>query len=692
LGSGSSGNDKRSNSGWSKGGRGIVALLVLAALVVPASSAAHSASKTDWGNPRSTANVPASLLAQAQANPQELFPVIVEGTGGWNSSSLAQNVANWAAHSESRLVNAANQAAASFQQDQATASTLTTQATQAQQNAGLAQAFAAATAIRPGHTATNAARAAAAAAAQAAAAKAAAAAQAAHAAQVAQTGVAQAQAADNSAQAAFGTEANSIVDNHLKNAFTAITADAISLTGEQIVGLASHGSNILSITPDLPVAAQAEMSADDSPSPSALIATDPNPVPDASMWPSTSDVTPLWNATDPNTGAITGPAPQAPAIAIVDSGVDASNPDFGGRVVASVDLSSLDPNETGDQEGHGTMVAGIAAGSSSDYPSVAQNAPIVDVHTADANGESLTSDVIAACDWILANKDKYDIRVANFSMAGNMPTSFQYDPLDQAVESLWFNGIVVVAAAGNEGTGNGPVDMSAAPGNDPFIITVGAVDQNETSDPSDDTVPWWSAYGYTDDGFSKPDIAAPGRYMVGPVPMNSTLATAAPDRIVAPGYMWMSGTSFAAPVVAGAAAQILALHPDWTPDEVKGAMMLTAAYLPNDTEQAAGVGEIDAASAASLPFDPPNPNENLEAFVTTDPTTGQPVFDSAAWASAVQSDAAWSSAAWASAAWGSAAWNSAAWASAAWSSSVFTANTTSAMQSLASWSSSTFAP
>ncbi len=142
----------------------------------------------------------------------------------------------------------------------------------------------------------------------------------------------------------------------------------------------------------------------------------------------------------------------------------------------------------------------------------APNAPLVNVRTANANGESLTSDVIAAADWILTHKDQYNIKVVNFSMAGGTPTTFRFDPLDQAVEKLWFGGVTVVAAAGNFGTGNGGVDMSMAPGNDPFVITVGAVDQHQTGDPSDDTIPSWSAYGYSADGFSKPDLVAPGRY------------------------------------------------------------------------------------------------------------------------------------------------------------------------------------
>ncbi len=509
---------------------------------------------------------------------------------------------------------------------------------------------------------------------------------------------------------------------------------------------------------------------------------------DAQMWTATADISPLWSNIDPNTGEDLGPAPQAPAIAFIDSGIDATDTtDFGSRVIASVDFCSLctdttvshlaraasddpgstapadpgstapadpgstapadpgstapadpgstapadpgstapadpgstapadpgstapaDPGSTApaapsdssatpaqvagvpqDLEGHGTMVAGVAAGASPDYPGVAQNAPLVSVRVANANGESLESDIIAAADWILANKDTYGIKVVNISMAGTSPTSFQFDPLDQAVERLWFAGLTVVAAAGNFGTGSA-VDMSAAPGNDPFIITVGAVDQNQSSDPSDDTIAPWSAYGYTADGFSKPDVAAPGRYMIMPVPMGTTIPNTVPDRVVEPGYMWMSGTSFAAPVVAGAAAQILARHPDWTPDEVKGALMLSAAYLQNVDWQAAGVGEIDAAGAASLDFPPPNPNENLDAFVSNDPTTGQPVFDSAAWASTVSSDAAWSSAAWSSAAWASAAWASAAWASAAWSSAAWSSGVNAAMESLGTYTEATY--
>ena len=339
----------------------------------------------------------------------------------------------------------------------------------------------------------------------------------------------------------------------LRRKFSAIDGVAATLTGRQILRLAKW-RGISAITPDTTLRSTGYENAE--------------------MWRQTSNLQQL--SVPPGTGAL----PQAPAIAIIDSGIDATrSADFGARVVASVNVSSRAPGATGDQQGHGTMVAGVAAGASALYPGGAPNAQLVDVRTADANGESLASDVIAGIDWILAHRAQYGIRVVNLSMVGDAQTSFLSDPLNKAVERLWFSGIVVVAAAGNSGTGTGEVDMSSAPGNDPFVITVGAIDQAQTSATGDDFVAPWSSYGHTVDGFAKPELSAPGRYLVMPVPAASTIATALPDRVVAPGYMWMSGTSFAAPVVAGAAAQLLARHPNWTPDEVKGALMQTARAL-----------------------------------------------------------------------------------------------------------------
>ena len=209
------------------------------------------------------------------------------------------------------------------------------------------------------------------------------------------------------------------------------------------------------------------------------------------------------------------------------------------------------------------------------------------------------------------------------------------------------------------------------------MITVGAADVSGTVSTADDFNAPWSAYGSTPDGFAKPELGAPGRSMNGAVPATAAIYAQHPERVVAPGYMWMSGTSFAAPVVAGIAADLLALHPTWTPDQIKGALMLTAAPTSATTgAYALGVGEVQATAAAAV-VTPPNPNAGLDGFVVSDPNGGL-VFDAASWSSAAQASASWNSASWSSASWSSASWSSASWSSASWS---------SASWSSASWSS-----
>src|SRR5439155_22088292 len=186
-----------------------------------------------------------------------------------------------------------------------------------------------------------------------------------------------------------------------------------------------------------------------------------------------------------------------------------------------------------------------------------------------------------------------------------------FDPLDQAVEKLWLNGVVVVAAAGNYGTDPVPSGVLFAPGNDPFVITVGATDIGNGNGAGDDSVAPWSAYGYTPDGFSKPDVGAPGRYMVGPVPVGAALTQMKPANVVSPGYMQLSGTSFSGPVVSAAAAMLIAKHPTWTPDQVKGALMVTASPEPGAAPGALGVGNVDLAKQRTYAKTPPNPNAGL---------------------------------------------------------------------------------
>lgn len=373
------------------------------------------------------------------------------------------------------------------------------------------------------------------------------------------------------------------------------------------------------------------------------------------LWTKETGVERLWSG------------PQAPTIAVVDSGVDTSRLDFSSRVLTQVSfVSSGNPNSAGDGRGHGTFVAGIAAGSAPGYAGAAPNAPLVSLDVFDDSGSGRTSDVIAAVDWIYQNAGAYNIRVVNLSLHTGRAGRFHEDPLNRAVEKLWFAGIVVVAASGNYGKADGPSGVGYSPGNDPFIITVGAVDIGGTHKLGDDQQASWSAYGPTPDGFWKPEICAPGRYMVGPVPMSSTLAAQRPEKIKTEGYMELSGTSFAAPIISGVAAQLLARSPLLTPDQVKGVLMRRVRPVPQGDPRACGVGQINAVKTATDLAAPANPNGALNVFTTVQ-LDGTRAFDAVAWSDAVALNSAWDTVAWSDVAWSDAAWSNVAWSDIAWS-------------------------
>jgi serine protease AprX len=379
------------------------------------------------------------------------------------------------------------------------------------------------------------------------------------------------------------------------------------------------------------------------------------------LWTTASGVKPLWD-NRPATGQ------KMPTIAIVDSGIEKNRADFdmGARVLDEVVITQLKPNSAGDGRGHGTFVAGIAAGSAKDQAGAAPQANLIMLDVMDDSGMARTSDVIAAAEWIYKNRAEKNIKVANFSLHSTMPSNFMNDPLDKAVEKLWFGGVTVVVAAGNYGKEDGPSGVPYAPGNDPFVITVGAVDLEGSVNIKKHDVPNWSAYGYTKDGFRKPELAAAGRYMIGPVPAAATLAKSKPENVVGGGYMRLSGTSFAAPVVAGAAAQLLIDHPSWTPDQIKGALMQRARHIPDAPAGSAGVGEINA-SRSTLLTKPPNPNAALNKFLKVDPLLGTTEFNGTAWYTAAKSSVSWDSVSWSDVSWTDVSWTDVSWADVSWS-------------------------
>ena len=375
------------------------------------------------------------------------------------------------------------------------------------------------------------------------------------------------------------------------------------------------------------------------------------------LWAHESGVSELWTRT----------VRDMPAIAIVDSGIDTSLPDFAGRGIPQVNfVTSGKPNGTLDGRGHGSFVAGIAAGSGKDAAGVAPNAPLISLDVMDDSGSGKTSDVIAATEWIFKNHVKYDIGVVNYSLHGGGMAHFYDDPLNKAVSKLWFDGVVVVAAAGNYGKDGAPSGVLFAPGNNPFVITVGAIDIGGTAKVGDDDRAPWSAYGRTPDGFWKPEICAPGRMMVGPIPMASSLAKEKPTKIKNAGYMELSGTSFSAPVISGIAAQILARNPDMTPDQVKGAVMRRARDVPRAEKNSCGVGQVNAVRAVLNATKTSNPNAGLNRFLKKDAATGQTVFNAVSWTDAARSDVSWDAVSWTDVSWSDVSWDAVSWSDVSW--------------------------
>ena len=247
------------------------------------------------------------------------------------------------------------------------------------------------------------------------------------------------------------------------------------------------------------------------------------------------------------------------------------------RVVGWIDFvqgskAPRDPN------GHGTHIAGIIAnsqvGPDGEWNGVAPGVGLVGVRVLDSQGYGTYEKVIQGIQWVIQNKDPLNIKVLNLSLVSTVQSPYWADPLNQAVMQAWAQGITVVVAAGNSGPGAMSIGV---PGNNPYVITVGAfTDNNTPNDWGDDYLAPFSAAGPTLDGFAKPDVVAPGAHMASLMERNSYIAKNHEANRISPHYFSMAGTSQAAAVVSGIAALSLSHNPDLTPDQVKYRVMQTA--------------------------------------------------------------------------------------------------------------------
>ena len=364
---------------------------------------------------------------------------------------------------------------------------------------------------------------------------------------------------------------------------------------------------------------------------------------------------------------------QGVTVAVVDSGVAYHN-DF--KVSGSVNQYRIIGNEyftdsggSEDLYGHGTHVAGIIGGTGSlsngKYQGVAPGVNLVNLKVADKDGMTYESSVINSLQWVYNNKDAYNIRVVNLSMNSTVAQSYHTSPLDAAVEILWFNSIVVVVSAGNNGTGDGPVTIYP-PANDPFVITVGATEDKGTTDLGDDDLAVFSAYGITEDGFAKPDLVAPGRNLIAPLADKATTVyTEHPLHRVGDYYFRMSGTSMSAPVVSGAVALLLQDEPGLYPDQVKYRLMATASQNWSYSADQAGAGYLDAYASVTGSTDG---YANQGIMPSQMLATGEEGVDftSVGWNSVGWNSVGWNSVGWNSVGWNSVGWNSVGWNSLTW--------------------------
>jgi serine protease AprX len=315
-------------------------------------------------------------------------------------------------------------------------------------------------------------------------------------------------------------------------------------------------------------------------------------------------------------------------IAVLDSGIDTGHRVFldrdnDVRVVYSKDFTG--EGRTDDPFGHGTHVASIAAGNGriarAEYVGIAPNANIINLRVLNSQGTGRVSYILGGLEWVYQNRAAYNIRVVNLSLGTAAVESYKNDPVCKAVRRLVDAGIVVVAAAGNNGkdaAGQKIYGAIHSPGSEPSVITVGATNTFGTDARSDDGVASYSSRGPTRGGWTdthgarhhdnlvKPDLVAPGNKIIDAAAEDNYLITTHPEldaevsSVDSRRMMYLNGTSMATPTVAGAAALMLQANPTLTPNIVKTILMYTAQPLPGFNMLEQGSGQLNVEGAVKI--------------------------------------------------------------------------------------------
>jgi serine protease AprX len=362
-------------------------------------------------------------------------------------------------------------------------------------------------------------------------------------------------------------------------------------------------------------------------------------------------------------------------VAVLDTGI-ADHPDLGKRKVKARADFVRDGNTAQDPGGHGTFIAGLIA-ANGDMKGVAPDADLVSLRVLDARGNGSVRNVVGAFDWLLKNAKRYQIKVVNLSWGAPQATTYHKDILSALVESVWFAGMTVVAAAGNSGPNAGTV---TAPGSDPFVITAGSLNDRRTATTSDDVESTFSGRGPTLDGFAKPDTLAPGEHVrslrVAGVPYLTR--SGVPVGSATDKYVHMTGTSSATAYVSGVAALVASEHRSFGPTQIKGAIIASGRAVTGSVTRAVDASlALVRTGAANVGLRPSK--LLLQVLLASHALRGKGItwegvtwdgitWDGITWDGITWDGVTWNGVTWNGVTWNGVTWNGISWESLTWES------------------------
>ena len=268
-------------------------------------------------------------------------------------------------------------------------------------------------------------------------------------------------------------------------------------------------------------------------------------------------------------------------LAIIDTGIAeaGSHPDWNPNIIGRYNaVINTEGGPVHDTTGHGTHLSSLIAGMGNGVKGVAPNASLVPVKAFDSEGSANFLDVIRAVQWVVKNSERLGIRILNLSVSASAELPYHLDPLNRALSKAWDSGLVVVVSAGNQGPAPSTV---TAPGNNPWLISVGAASYNDTRQAAE--VAAFSGRGPTTSGHIKPNIVAPGTRLAGFLPKDAIRPSHEPVEMTDTGLWITSGASQASAVVSGIVALLLESRPDLSNDDVKCLIANSATPLIDDS-------------------------------------------------------------------------------------------------------------